>query len=274
MGYVGEAVCRQPRPSSIRMTRFCYVPLIFCLGVTLFLPGLSRTQEISPRPQFPCPEKLTYNVQWRLVNAGTATVQLSRQNGSKMWNFDVNIESAGLVARLYRVTEVYKMATTEPFCLVSSSLDAQEGKKHTRSTVAVDSARRRLVLDEQDLIKNRSQKRELDVPACAYEIVGALAALRTLNLAPGNATTLPITDGKKIAQARIEAQAKERVTVAGKNYSATRYEAFLFDNVLYRRRGRLMIWIGDGPEHLPLQFRLSLGFPIGTITVELQKEER
>ena len=132
----------------------------------------------------------------------------------------------------------------------------------------------RLAFEEQDLVKNRSEKKELEIPACTYEIVGALATLRTLNLAPGKVTTVPITDGKKVAQAKIEAQAKERVTVAGKDYSATRYEAFLFDNVLYRRRGRLMIWIGDGPEHLPLRFRLSLGFPIGTITVELQKEER
>jgi hypothetical protein len=256
------------------MTRFPYRPLLFCLVVPLFSPRLTKTQEVSPHPPFPCPEKLTYNVQWRLVNAGTATVQLSRHDGSKMWDFTLNIETAGLVSRLYRVADAYKVATSEPFCLVSSSLNAQEGKKRTRSITAVENGRRRLAFEEQDLVKNRSEKKELEIPACTYEIVGALATLRTLNLAPGKVTTMPITDGKKVAQAKIEAQAKERVTVAGKDYSATRYEAFLFDNVLYRRRGRLMIWIGDGPEHLPLRFRLSLGFPIGTITVELQKEER
>ncbi len=235
---------------------------------------LAESQTLPPNSQFPYPEKLTYNVEWRLVNAGTATVQLLRENGSKKWNFNVNIESSGLVSRLYRVADSYKVAALEPFCLVSSSLDAQEGRKHIRSTSVVDSSRTKLTYEERDLVKNRSERKELDIPACTYEIVGALAALRTLNLAPGKATSIPITDGKKFVRARIEAQAKERVTIAGVNYATTRYEAFLFDNVLYKRRGRLLIWISDGPEHLPVEFRLLLGFPIGTITVELQKQEK
>jgi hypothetical protein len=249
------------------------MPLFICLALGLCFPRVSETQESPSDSQFPYPEKLTYNIEWRLVNAGTATVQLASAN-NKQWNFDVDIESSGLVSRLYRVADFYKVTTLQSFCLVRSSLDAREGKKHIRSASVVDSSHRKLAYAEEDLVKNRSERKELAISDCSYEIVGALASLRTLNLAPGKATTIPITDGKKFVQAKIEAQAREKVTVAGKNYSATRYEAFLFDNVLYRRRGRLMIWIGDGPQHLPLQFRLSLGFPIGTITVELQKEER
>ncbi len=255
------------------MIRFRYPSLLLCLVVRLCCPRLSDPQSLASDPQFPYPEKLAYNVEWRLMNAGTATVQLSRDTG-KGWNFNVHIESSGLVSRLYRVADSYQVATLEPFCLVNSSLDAQEGRKHTKSVMVADGARKRLVFDERDLVKDRSERKELDISACTYEIVGALATLRTLNLPVGNVKLLPVTDGKKFAQARIESLSKERVTVAGKTYSATRYEAFLFDNVLYKRHGRLLVWIGDGPDHLPLRFRLLMGFPIGTITVELQKQER
>jgi hypothetical protein len=228
---------------------------------------------LASNSQFPYPEKLTYSVEWRLMSAGNAIVQLARDD-RKGWDFNLNIESSGLASRLYRVTDSYKVATLEPFCLANSSLDAQERRKHSRSTSVVDSSRKKLAYEERDLVKDRSERKELAIPECTYDIVGALAILRTLNLEPGKVTTMPITDGKKFVQARIEAQARDRVTVAGRSYSTTRYEAFLFDNVLYKRRGRLLIWIGDGPEHLPVQFRLLFGFPIGTITVELQKQER
>jgi uncharacterized protein DUF3108 len=256
------------------MIRFRHIPLLVCLTMRLCFPRLSEAQNLSPDSQFPSPEKLTYNIEWRLMNAGTATVQLSRDTGSKGWNFNLKIESSGLVSRMYRVADSYKVVTLEPFCLVNSSLDAQEGKKHARSSSVVDSSRKKLIYDERDLVKNRSEKKELDIPTCTYDIVGALAAVRTLNLAPGKSTTMPITDGKKFAQAKIEAQTREKVTVTGTTYSTTRYEAFLFDNVLYKRRGRLLIWISDDARHLPVQFRILLGFPIGTITVGLQKQEK
>ncbi len=207
------------------------------------------------------------------MNAGTATIQMSRGNDSKGWNFDLEIESAGFVSRLYRVADTYKVAARDRFCLSSASLNSQEGKKHSISKLLVDGAGKKLTYDEKDLVRNRSDSKELAIPPCTRDIVGALASLRGLNLAPGHSTSMPITDGKKFAQAKIEAQAKESVSVAGKSYQATRFEAYLFDNVLYKRRGRLLIWISDDPEHLPVQFRLVLGFPIGTITVDLIKRE-
>lgn len=226
-----------------------------------------------PNTHFPYPEKLTYLVEWRLINAGTATVQLARDNPTKGWDLNVHIESAGLVSRLYRVVDSYKVATTDRFCAVNASLEAQEGKKHALSRFTVDSARKKVVYEEHELVKNTSEKKELDVPPCTYEITGALAALRGLNLEPGRSVVIPITDGKKFAQGRILAQAKEKISVNGKSYGTTRYEAYLFDNVLYRRHGRLLIWISDDPDHVPVQFRLLLGFPIGTVTVSLQKQE-
>ncbi|MDQ2713180.1 MAG: DUF3108 domain-containing protein [Acidobacteriota bacterium] len=224
--------------------------------------------------RFPYPEKLTYQVEWRLINAGTATVQLLRGNNAKSWEFDVHLESAGLVSRLYRIADSYKARTNEHFCLGDAALDSQEGKKHSISKFSVNVSRKKLSFEERDLVKNTSEKKEINVAICTSEIVGALASLRTLNLEPGKSIMIPIADGKKFAQARVESQAKEKVTEAGKNYDATRYEAFLFDNVLYKRRGRLLIWISNDADHLPVQFRLLMGFPIGTVTVWLQKQEK
>ena len=243
------------------------------LAVPFYLAAASA-QSPAPGSRFPYPEKLTYQVEWRLINAGTSTVQLLRDNDTKGWEFDLHIESAGLVSRLYRVADSYKARTNEHFCLGSAAMDSQEGKKHSIYRFSVDVSRKKLSFDERDLTRNTSEKKEIDVAPCTLEIVGALASLRTLNLEPGKSTVIPIADGKKFAQVKVESQAKEKVSAAGKNYDATRYEAFLFDNVLYKRRARLLVWISNDADHLPVQFRLLLGFPIGTVTVWLQKQEK
>jgi hypothetical protein len=221
---------------------------------------------------FPYNERLTYRVEWRLVNAGTVTVQQQRGN-SQNWNINMTLESAGLVSRLYWVLDSYKAVTNDRFCGISTFLDAHEGKKHTITRLTFDSGRRKIVYDERDVIKNTNRHEELDDPPCTYDIVGALAAMRAMPAVPSGFITLPITNGKRFVMGKIQAQEKENVSVAGKNYSSIRYRAYLFDDVLYKRKGSLFIWLSDDSQRLPVQFQLHLGFPIGTITIGLVKDE-
>ncbi len=224
-------------------------------------------------PKFPYPSKLTYDVTWRMLTAGNATVELKAPN-SNNWNLTLDLASAGLVSRLYRVLDSYKVSMDSHFCGESAVLDGQEGKKRTISRLTLDNHRHKADFEERDLIRNTTEHKEFEIPPCTYEITGALIALRIMNVAPGKTVTLPITDGKKLAYAKVEAQAHENITVSGKNYSTVRYEAFLFDNILYKRKGRMFMWVTDDALRLPVQFRLQMGFPIGSILVELQKEEK
>jgi hypothetical protein len=42
--------------------------------------------------------------------------------------------------------------------------------------------------------------------------------------------------------------------------------------VLYRRRGRLFIWLTDDDRKLPVQVKVRLPFYIGTVTLQLQND--
>ena len=246
----------------------CYVvALLFALS------SFTSAQDSVQSSRFPFPEKLTYRVEWRLVTAGTAIVNLSRA-GSEIWQTNLDIESAGLVTRLYKVLDTYRLTSDSKFCSAGSVLDAQEGKRHTITRLAFEANRRVVRYEERDLVKNSDSQKELNVPPCTREIVGALAALRTASIDLGKSATFSVTDGKKVANARIEAQGKESIALNGKTYQTVRYEAFVFDNVLYKRKGRLFIWVSDDGERVPVQFRLQLGFPIGNIMVQLDKQQR
>jgi hypothetical protein len=249
--------------------------LLLCCVVVLLsvISPFTSAQDSAKSSKFPFPEKLTYRVEWRLVTAGSATVDLSRA-GSDTWQTNLDIQSAGLVTRLYKVLDAYRLTSDSKFCASQSVLDAQEGKRHTITRLTFEANRRLVRYDERDLIKNANNQKELDVPPCTHEIVGALSALRAADVEPGKSATFPVTDGKKVVNAKIEAQGKESISLNGKTYQTIRYEAFLFDNVLYRRKGRLFVWISDDANRIPVQFKLQLGFPIGNVTIELEKQQR
>ena len=82
-----------------------------------------------------------------------------------------------------------------------------------------------------------------------------------------------MSDGKKSVTARVEAQQQETVKTPAGWFRTIRYEAFLFDNILYRRSGALHVWITDDDRRLPVQIRVRLGFPIGAIALQLEKVE-
>jgi len=71
--------------------------------------------------------------------------------------------------------------------------------------------------------------------------------------------------------ARVEAQAKETLKTPAGEFSTIRYEAFLFNGVLYGRKGRLYVWLSDDERRIPVQVRVQLPFYVGTITLQLEK---
>ena len=63
-----------------------------------------------------------------------------------------------------------------------------------------------------------------------------------------------------------------KVSTPAGSYDSLQCEAFVFNNVLYRRRGRLLFWLTDDERKIPVQVRFKLPFYIGTVTLELIKE--
>ncbi len=257
-----------PRSRSLPRVACAILILLYCTNG--FAPA---QQPLEKSSRFPYPEKLSYRIEWRMITAGAASVEMSHGTPAD-WQTTLNLESAGLVTRLYKVLDTYKVTSRDDFCATNSVLDAQEGKRHTITHLTFENTRHKVDYDQRDVLKNSTAKKELDIAPCTYEIAGALQALREMNLQPGKWATLPVTDGKKLAYAKIEAQARESVNVEGKTYQTIRYELFIFDNVLYKRKGRMLMWLSDDADRLPVQFRLQMGFPIGSVTVQLEKHQR
>jgi hypothetical protein len=264
-------------PPAVRRltTRVRFGCFRLAVGIFAALACTGGTANDIPRNQhFPFQQSLTYRIEWHTVNAGTANLEYTHTGGDN-WQVHLNIESAGLVSRLYHITDKYTVLGNDRFCPSAATLDAQEGGKHTITNLNFDPANRTVEYHEHDAIKNIDKRNKISTPEeCTREISGALAALRQLDLAPGKSTMFAVTNGKKAVMARLESQARELLNIDGTRYSTIKYEAFLFDNVLYKRRGRLFIWVTDDAERTPVQMRFEIGFPVGNILLQLEKQQR
>ncbi len=221
-------------------------------------------------------ETLFYGIEWRLIYAGTGRLSLEpKKSGDKTaWQSKLHLETAGLVSKLYKLDDSYDLEMEDQFCAVSTTLDAMERTRHRETKVTYERALGKAMYVERDLLKNIVIKTaETEIAPCTGDIIGALYKLRTLKLEPGQSTQVALSDGKKFVSARIEAQQKEQLKVKAGSFNTVRYEAFVFGGVLYTRKAQLLIWLSDDPRRLPVQVRIRMSFPIGSITLELEKEE-
>jgi len=222
------------------------------------------------------PLTLHYRVSWRLMHAGDVELRLggALKETYPEWSAGLDLRSTGFVDSLYQVNNHYYVSFDDSFCATSYVFQVAEKSKRRRIEVEYQkppgsASYREFDVNEEKLVDEKS----IDVPPCVHDELAALSLVRTMKMEPGEAFELPISNGKKSVSARVEVQERERVETPSGVYDTIRYEAFLYHDVLYRRKGRLFIWLTDDERRLPVQIRVKLGFFIGTVTLQLEKED-
>jgi len=224
----------------------------------------------------PGSEVLNYQVEWRLITAGSAKITWTAvpRTATGPNELRMHLESTGLVSRLFHVDDDYTSALGQNLCAQNLFIMAHEGTRNKETRVTYDAQTRKALYLEKDLIRNVTVQHDVDIPACVHDVLGGLVLLRTLRLEPGKTAQIPVSDGKKFVQVKVESERREELSTPMGPRKTIRYEVFLFDNVLYKRSGHLHIWLTDDAERLPVQLQIRLQFTIGTITLKLEKDEK
>lgn len=188
------------------------------------------------------------------------------------FNSDLHIESTGLVSKLYRVNDDYRLRATDTLCASTVHIHAEEGKRRRDTTISF--ANGQASYSEKDLLKNSVVlTKETPIPACVHDYIAGLQRLRTLRIDLGQSAQVALSDGKKSAAVRVEAQEREEVSTPLGKFKAMRYEVYLFNDVLINKKARLFVWLTDDERRLPVQVRVKMQFLIGTIELKLEKQE-
>jgi hypothetical protein len=241
--------------------------------------GASRSEPETQQNLIPISSKetLQYGVEWRLIRAGQARISFDpiTIDSKPVYDVRLRLESTGMVSKLYKVDDNYMARSSGQLCAENIVLNAEEGKRKRETKVTVDRAQGKIHYLERDLVNNTTvAAKEMEVPPCVHEIIAGLYRARMLKLEPGQSATIPITDGKKVANVKVEAQEREQVSTPTGNHKTIRYEAYIFNGALYAKSARCLIWMTDDARRTPVQIQVRMRLLIGTITLTLEKEER
>jgi Protein of unknown function (DUF3108) len=246
--------------------------LTCALGVCLALFVVSGADaghaENPAAPPFSPGETLTYDVTWSVFPAGrvVATLMAPAIDTARGYEVKTTAESKGFVSLLFDVEdEFHSFFDPQTLCSERISKRINEGRRHRQTEIKFDYARKVSILDERDPTNSSAHPKhdEKSIPACVEDVVSAFYYLRAQPLQVGQKIKLAVDDGSKTTDVVVDVQEREQIQTGLGMRAAVRVEPKIF-GALYPRKGRMLIWFSDDPQHLPLRIKMMIS--IGTIT--------
>ncbi len=218
-------------------------------------------------------ETYHYEAEWKLWNAGLATLRLQPGPNGEKQVFGA-ADSIGFVSLLYTVRDRFE-STFDPrtFCSAHLLKRTEEGFRKRETSIRFDYPRGKAVLDEKNLKTNESKHVENDVPSCATDVLSGIYYVASLPLQAGSIYAFPLNDGNKTQTVEAAVEAREPVRVPAGTFRAVRVQLTATPvEPAKKDRGKVWIWYSDDPARIPVQMRARMFW--GTLTLRLQRVER
>jgi hypothetical protein len=263
-------------PFRRKLTPNLHGTVVWLIAVGLLLAG-SRAGAQEQRAPFSAGEKLRYSVSWRLLPAGNAEIVLNQERapaGGTRWRVTGKAESVGYVSNIYKVQDEYQSTfRNTPLCSTGLRKTIHEGGRHREVKLDFDSQPRAAKVEEKNIQTGTIVRNaQFPTPACVQDIISALYYVRTRPLVVGQTIDVPINDGGKTIQLRVEVQAEEDVKTELGTIRAIRVEPAVFDGKLFSGKGRMHVWFAKDAQRVPVQLRAQIA--VGTITAIIAGIER
>lgn len=236
-------------------------------------PVIGPASHISPPAEnyvFSSGQVLSYQVEWRLWSAGTASLTMT--NAGSEQRVLGGADSTGVAAVLYRVHDRFESSfDPRTFCSLSVKKHTEEGF-HARDTlIFFNYARRKSILDETNLKSGQRKHQENDIPGCVTDVLSGIFYVASLPLQQGLTYTFPLNDGGQTVDVKVRAEARETVKTPTGDFPTIRISVEAASGVV-KERGRIWIWYTDDARRIPVQMRARMFW--GTLTFRLARLER
>ena len=256
--------------------------LACCLMLRMAVPARSieavqKSRLVAATTPFEVGERFTYNVSWKVFDAGIATMTLAEKTSLQnedTYRINATVYSTGIVSALFSVVDVFESHfQVRELCSRRITKKIQEGRRHRETVVTFDSKTRKARMEDRDL--NRPdlppKRSESPAPSCVQDVISALYVIRTKTLRVGELVQFPINDGGKTYDVTVEVQAQEEVRTPAGIFQTFRLEPRVFDG-LFKSKGRLFVWVTTDTARMPVQLKAKIN--IGTITAMLTRVDR
>lgn len=218
-------------------------------------------------PPFGVGERLTFEIKYGFVSAGTAVLGISgvvRERGFECYRVVSIAESNAFISAFFPVKDVVEslLDTRE---LVSRSFEKRlrEGSFRAHERVLFDQDR------HVALYPIEGNDRLVPLSLDAQDILTSLYYVRMMELSVGRSVYIENHADKKNYPLEIKVLRKERVKVPAGEFECIVVEPVMRAAGLFRHKGSLTIWLTDDELHVPVKMKSKV--VIGSVSAVLSE---
>ena len=211
-------------------------------------------QQVPPLPppragfSFPQQQTLIYTVDWRVFTAGTAVLHFEATGDRE--RITANADTVGAINMLFHVGDRFQSTYDRlKGCTYEFDKQTVEGHRQISSTLKLDYAQGKSILDEKNLVTGQTKHVETAIPGCLSDLLTGVYY----------ASSQP-----------MEVEGREVIKTTLGTFNTLRVQPTA-DAGVVKNRGNIWIWYTDDERHLPVQMRARLFW--GTITFRLTGNE-
>lgn len=210
-------------------------------------------------------EKLVFSVQYGLITAGEATLEIrniATIAGRPCYRIISDARTNDFFSKFYQVRDRYEscMDTTELYSLRYEK-HLREGKFKRDETADFDQVGHKAIYKDK----------VVPIPPMALDVLAAMYYVRTLPLEVGQSIAIANhTDGKNYPLI-VKVHGRERVKVDAGEFDCLVVEPILRGPGVFTQKGRLTVWLTDDAVRMPVMMKSKV--VIGHVAAILKSYE-
>jgi hypothetical protein len=245
-----------------------YAASLFC-ALALAAGAHSQDPTILAPPRlgfsFPQRQTLTYSVDWRVFPAGTAVIHFETAGNRE--RITASAYTSGAINLLFHVADNFQSDfDREKGCSYDFDKETVEGRRQVNSTLRLDYADSKSILDEKNMVNGQSKHVESPVRGCLTDLLTGIFYASSQPLVTGHNFVIPVADAQRTVMVTMKVESREEIKTTLGTFKTIRVQPTA-DAGVVKNRGNIWIWYTDDDRHLPVQMRARLFW--GTITFRL-----
>jgi len=220
----------------------------------------------APAYKFPNGQTLHYKGEWRIFEAGVATLRMDAAGAQQ--RIVGTADSTGFVAKLFRVHDIFEsFFDARSFCSLQLTKHVEEGSRLREINIRFDNAAKKSILDQKVPSTGETKHAENDTPGCVTDVISGIFYIGSLKLEPGMSYVFPMNDGGKTVDVRLQVEGRESIKTDAGTFNTVRVKPEGGTG-----RANVMIWYTDDAAHIPVRLKSKAFW--GTLTMTLKQIER
>ena len=218
-------------------------------------------------------EKFTYSIQWLGLNVGTATLEVKEVvevEGRQAYHIVSTARSNRLISKIYKVRDhVHSFVDVERFVPLRFEKYQSEGFYRSKEIITYNHDAHTAV--QKSLISGESK--DIKILPNTQDVLSCLYYFRIQDVKAGKSVFIPVNARDKNYTLEVKALKLEMLRVARiGTFRVIKVEPLAKFRGIFVKKGKILIWITDDKEKIPLLVRTKV--PIaGSVDIVLTKIE-